>query len=162
MFKKITFLTIIASLLLIAVPILAEQSVNDSSNVNTNVNSNPPITPLATTVKPAIDVSCIQTALEKRETALIAVIDKYASDVKLLLTARLQALKSAWALTDKKARRAAIKKAWKDYNSGLVKARKGLRDGKNIAWKNYNADKKFCGKGVPAEDYTSASVDNNL
>jgi hypothetical protein len=64
-----------------------------------------------------MDAACAQTAVRTRDDALIAA-----------LTARRDALVTAWGMTDVKERKTAIKAAWKTYHSARKSAWKTFKD----------------------------------
>ena len=109
---------------------------------------------------PAADLTCMQNAVDKRDSAIITAWDKYSAAAKSALEVRKAALKSAWAITDKTQRVTAIRKAWNDYKAAIKSARKAFASEKKAVWKTWKTDAKAC-KGN-AEDKTSESVDNTL
>jgi len=113
------------------------------------------------TTTPTFDPVCMQNAIEKRDTALIVGIDAYVAAIKTALTARKDALKAAWLITDKTQRRSALKTAWKNFRTARDQARKDWKSAKRTAWKTFYADRKACGK-VTSEDWTTSGVDNNI
>ena len=66
--------------------------------------------------KKTVDLVCMQAAVEKRENALIEVLDVFASSVKSALQSRRDGLKAAWAISDKKDRAVTIRKACHDQS----------------------------------------------
>lgn len=116
-----------------------------------------------TSAKPAeLQVSCIQAAVEKRDTSLIAAFDAYANAAKTALSARTSALKTAWAISAAKDRRAAIKQGWKKYSDSLTAARRTFSAAKKTAWQQFNAERKACGPAASKDDTTSSGADTNL
>ncbi|MEI7498116.1 MAG: hypothetical protein WCK11_02435 [Candidatus Falkowbacteria bacterium] len=99
-----------------------------------------------------INVICIQTAVEKRETALLSAFDVYASSTKAAISARSAALKTAWTLSDRKQRRQALTTAWNNFRKAQSKANAALKKARLQAGKQYEADRKACGKSLAAED----------
>ena len=90
------------------------------------------------------DLVCAQTAVEKRDNAILAGFTTYSDSVKIALTARRDALKAAWGLVDKIARKEAVRKAWNDYSAVVKTARKTFNLARKDAWKQFKADKKTC------------------
>lgn len=104
-------------------------------------------TSLATTT-----VSCVQTALEKRENALISGHDSYNTAVKTALTKRLENLKTAWALPERKDRAEKRQSAYKTFKSDMQTANLAMKTARNTAWRTYETDAKACGvKGGTGE-----------
>lgn len=110
----------------------------------------------------SINLACMQAAVDKRDTALSAAVDAFASAIKSALDARKGALKAAWALTDKKARRAAIRAAWKAWTTSSQGARRDLNNARKAAWTQFYADRKSCGRGAAADDTATHNNDGNL
>lgn len=132
--KKIILVSIcsIFTLSLLVLPVLADEATGTNTNVNTNVAS------------AAAILTCVQTAVEKRDAAIIAAFDTFSAAAKNLLTVRKDELVAAWALTDAKARRLAIKAAWAKYSKGLKEARDAFKKTKKSAWTQWNKDRKAC------------------
>ncbi|HCR15267.1 MAG: hypothetical protein A2550_01880 [Candidatus Jacksonbacteria bacterium RIFOXYD2_FULL_43_21] len=98
--------------------------------------------------KKTVDIACVKTAVEKRETAIQASLDKFTTAVKTALTARKTALLAAWDITDLKQRAAAIKTAWNTYKKAEQSARKAFRTERNAIWKQFSTDRQAC-KATP-------------
>lgn len=106
-----------------------------------------------------LNAPCIQSAVDKRDTAIIAAVDAYSSATKSAISARKDALKAAWAQTDRKTRRDAIAVAWKNHKDAAKTANKAYRQARLDAWKNFNTDRKSCGKSATSDDSTGQGVD---
>lgn len=109
-----------------------------------------------------LNAACMQSAVEKRDDALIAAVDKYANAVKPALATRRDALKDAWTKTDRAERRQALRAAWKAYKEALSKVRRELRTSRLGAWKEYVKGRKECGSRGVSDDPTTAGVDAQL
>src|SRR3989344_5984228 len=106
-------------------------------------NTPPPTAPPTSPAhKKTIDLACMQTAVDKRDSAIIAGVDAYHTAVKTALETRKTSLKAAWGITDRKERRAALKTAWRAYRTALKGARKGLHTSKNAVWAAFKADRR--------------------
>ena len=106
-------------------------------------------------------VTCVQAAIETRDTSIIAAFDTYATAAKAALTARKDALKLAWAIPTPTEMRAALKTAWYNYKTSLKVARKNLKTAKKDAWTKAKADRKAC--KAPAQiDSGSEGSDSQL
>lgn len=92
-----------------------------------------------------VDLVCMQTAVEKRDNAVIGAMDTFYNNVKTALTARRDAVKAAWGVADRDARKDAIRKAWKDFKGTWKSEKKALKKAKKVAWKQFKADKSTCG-----------------
>ena len=153
--KKFIVLSLVLSfaLSLAVFPVLA----NDENNEHGSSTS----TTTPRVIPPVFDVACVQNAIDKRDTAIIAALDTYHTAIVATLTTRKNALKAAWALTDRKARRAAINAAWKQFRADSRTAMRTLSTAKNNAWKQFRTDRKVCGK-VPADEANGQGADTNL
>lgn len=134
---------------MLAIPVLAQTNTNGNENATSNTNAP---AEHGRKNKPALDPACVITAVDVRDTAVMAAWDAYAASVKAALTARKTALDAAWGMTDAKARRGAIRAAWKNYHNAVKTAKKTLRDAKRAAWKTFKVDSRKCGPGGGAED----------
>jgi hypothetical protein len=147
--KKIALIALVLSFVLglAIVPALAEDERGNSTS-----------TGQTTTV---FDVTCVQNAIDKRETAIIAALDTYHTAIITALNTRKTSLKAAWALTDRKARREAVATAWKQFRTDSNKLIRTLSAAKKSAWKQFATDRKACGR-VPSDDLTGQGIDTNL
>lgn len=137
---------------LVAAPALAEDTAN------TTATTTPP-------VRKTLDLACMQSAVEKRDNAIIAAFDAYSASVKTALTTRRDALKAAWGLTDRIQRRDAINAAWKAHRKARNDAFRTLRDARRAAWKQFRADAKTCkatGTSGTATEFSGEGVDATL
>ena len=106
----------------------------------------------------ATDLACMQAAIEKRENALIAAVDANNAAWKASLTTRRDELIAAWKLTDSKARREAVKAAWKKFRDARKTQRETLRTARKNAWEQFKKDAKACKTDNP-ETGVEASID---
>jgi len=88
--------------------------------------------------------TCIQNAVEKRDTAIIAAWDKFSLAAKTALETRKTALKEAWAKGSAKERRVAVKAAWTAYSKAIRDARNIFKKEKKDAWTQFHKDRVFC------------------
>jgi len=139
MTKKILLISLIATLIFMAVPTLAKKD--------------------ATTT---LDPTCIKTAIEVRDTAIIAVVEKFDTAIVNALNTRKTALKAAWDKTDKGERRAAIKEVLTTYRKAAQDARQTLRTEKRAAWKKYYTDRKACGVSGASDGNSTEGIDANI
>lgn len=80
-----------------------------------------------------INVSCIQGAIETRESSIMSALDTYNVAIKNALIVRKDALKAAWAITNKDQRRDAIKAARSAMETAAKDAMKTKRDANKTA-----------------------------
>ena len=109
--------------------------------------------------RPKLDLSCMQTAVQKRDSSIIAAFDVFHTSLSGALTARRDALSTAWGITDARQRRAAIKSAWDAFKASKDSAVKTLRNSRNDAWKQFVADGKACKTPVANDDSSTSVVD---
>jgi hypothetical protein len=106
-------------------------------------------TDATTTTSTSTPLNCMQLAVEKRETSLITAFDIYSASMKSALTSRMNLLKEAWGLSDKKARNEKRLSAYKTFKTDTQNAHNTLRSTRTTTWKTYETDMKACGvKGV--------------
>ncbi len=94
--------------------------------------------------RPTPNLTCVQSAVNKREGAVGSAFDAFNLSVKSALSSRRTALNSAWSLTNAKDRRVALKTAWQNWKTSWRSAAKALRDARNAAWTQYKTDLKAC------------------
>lgn len=94
---------------------------------------------------PAPKLSCIQSAVEKRENALVVAIDAHSTTLKTALTTRGTDLKAAWGISNNKQRQAAINAAWSKYNRSAKTINENLRKARNQNWQMYELSRRKCG-----------------
>jgi hypothetical protein len=109
------------------------------------------------------ELACIQTAITTRDDAIITAYDAYAVSAKAALTARKDALKTAWAKGSVPEITTAVSDVWKTYRKSIVTARIALRRAKIQSWKQYKTDKAACfTKNEPGVDTTDVQADAQL
>ncbi len=115
--------------------------------------------PIITRAEVTIDVPCAQSAVNVRETALIAAVDVYHTALTGALTARNSALQAAWAITDATTRRAARKDSWTAFQSTMTAARDALKASRQGAYSTFNTTIKTCISGSAFSEPTPISAD---
>jgi|SRR5581483_7556873 len=118
----------------------------------------------AQTTKPpkTVNVACVATAVDTRESAIIAAYQARGTAVTQALQNRQTALKNAWAMTDAKARNAAIRAAWKNYQTDFKAANTTFRKARMDAWTAFNTARKACGPNSQTSDSGTMGLDNQL
>ncbi len=106
-----------------------------------------------TTVTSGTVLACMQTAVGKREDAIISAFSLFGTSMTANLTTRKNALMDAWKIANKKERNLAREAAWKAYRDSAEKAREALRSARKGAWDGFRTDRKACGS--PATDTTT-------
>lgn len=118
---------------LIASPVFAETSGTTTTTM--------PETPK---VKVAVDYSCVQTAVDVRETTIATAFTAFSTAESAALAARKSALHDAWGMTSAKERSAARNKAWSDFKTVNRAAFKALRTANKDAWGAFKTASKSC------------------
>lgn len=111
---------------------------------------------LVTPVSAALDLPCMVTAVDKRDTAVIAAWDTFSTSYKAALVARRDALKTAWNDTNKNTRRASVRNAWKAFRNTKKSTWRTRRSAIGAAWRQFNADRRACGAQAADESGTQA------
>ncbi|MEI6672752.1 MAG: hypothetical protein WCL02_05495 [bacterium] len=89
-------------------------------------------------------VTCIKSALEKRETTLISAFTTYQNDSLTTLTTRKTALLASWDKSTKSEAKSAVSAAWKNYTSSMSALKSTLHASRDSAWSVYKNDVKVC------------------
>lgn len=118
-------------------PVLA-LSLFASSALVANAQTNSAVT------KPIIDMSCIKRAVDSRESKLGTSFSTFSSSIGTAYSTRRASLATAYDLTDKKARREAVRKAFNTFRDSAKKARTDFRASRESAWKTFESDRKAC------------------
>jgi hypothetical protein len=130
--KKLITAIILTALMLTVAPVLADYT---STSAATS-------TPLK--FKKVVNLVCMQTAVEKRDNAIIAALTARETALLAALTARRDALKAAWGISDAKARRKALRTAWDAYKAARKKAANDFSKARKAAWRQFYKDIKSC------------------
>ncbi len=109
-----------------------------------------------------MDMVCIQAAVDKRETDLAAGVESFVNGLRQAFAARKDALKAAWANSDKKERDSALKAAWSAFGQSSKKARSDWKAARQNAWKTFRTEMKTCKGGDGAAEQGGESVDGQM
>lgn len=150
--KIMTRVCIVASLFITALPVFAQMTSSTPIPSSAFAPSHSPI--------PKLNTACMQTAVGKRDGAIISSLDVYYNAAKSALISRQTALQGAWGISDKKARTEAQRKAWSDYRASIKTARKTFQTARGSAWKTFGTDAKAC-RGT-TEEFGSQVTDEQL
>jgi hypothetical protein len=140
---KKTFIALSAVALLCA-PLLVSAESRERGNDRERSASSTRATSTPKIVTPAT-ISCVQNAIEKRETTLIAGHNAFNTSVTGALTARKDGLKSAYALADREAAKAGKKTVWNAFGTSTKAAHDTMRTVRKTAWNTFNTDMRACG-----------------
>ncbi|MEM4347184.1 MAG: hypothetical protein QW802_01175 [Candidatus Altiarchaeota archaeon] len=102
--------------------------------------------------------TCMQNAIETRDSAIITAFEKFSNDIQNALKVRKDSLKAAWEINDPVARKTAIRKAWENFKVSWKKAHLDLKNARKNAWNNYKLYVKNTCKIINTED-PSENVD---
>lgn len=118
----------------------------------TTTPSHPPIMMHHATTT-SVNIACVQSALDTRETAIGSAFDTMQSAVKSALATRKTSLHDAWGLTDRTTRRAAIKSSWIKWSMDSKVAQTTLRESRKATWATFkNTVKNTCKVSLPPEE----------
>ena len=109
-----------------------------------------------------INVPCIQSIIDIRDSSLADMVGSWAFSVKDALEKRRSSLKDSWAITDYKDRRFAQRKAWSDYGKVLRGANDEKKKMRVRIWKIFDNDRRKCEGAYSPEMKTGSTYDANL
>lgn len=98
-----------------------------------------------------VDTSCVASAVAEREDSIVDAWSTLDTEVVKILENRKSSLVSAWALSDAKERKAALKEVWstskKDRKEAVAEYKKVKKD----AWVEFKQAARACGGSVGSE-----------
>lgn len=101
-------------------------------------------------------LSCMQSAVEKRETSIISAVDTFNTSISKIHSARKTALVDAWKIEDKTARNEARKSAWTTYRTDAKAAHSAMKASRQVSWTTFKNDRILC--GAPVTDTTAMDL----
>jgi hypothetical protein len=107
-------------------------------------------------------ITCVKTALTKREDALTSGYTTYSTAITGAYTARKTALLAAWDSADAKTRRAAVRSADQAFKSTVQSSKKAWNESRRGTWKTFETDRKACAPGVSSSDTGSSGSDSSI
>lgn len=110
----------------------------------------------------AIDISCIQKAIDERDTSLANMVNTWSSLTSNALEARRDAEKASWDISNYKERRFSQRKTWSDYGKSLRTANAEKKKERVRVWKKFDHDRKECEGAYSPEMNTGSTYDANL
>lgn len=147
MFKKIIVSGMCLGLFLTATPAFALTATAETKMSEVKA------TPISANT--VAKISCVGMAVNIREQAINNAVTKFTTEFSSAYSARASALKNAYALTNTKDVKGAIKTAWSSFNSSIKTARKNWQTSKNAAWTQFKTASVAC--KAPAETSDSAN-----
>ncbi len=97
-----------------------------------------------TTVLTSEQLTCLRTAVAKRESALMGEVTMMNSTISSAFMTRATALDSAYQVSDKEARKTSVDTAWSIFKSSTDIARKTGQDTQKSTWDTFKTDTKAC------------------
>ncbi len=105
----------------------------------------------------SVNLMCVKTAVEKRETTIIEAFDVFSISIKSALGMRKTDLSAGWSIADRTQRKSAIDTAWKKFKESHHINRKTLNASRVGAWKQFSTDRKAC-KGEPTGENSNLDI----
>ncbi len=100
-----------------------------------------------------VNASCMQAAVEVRETALGTAFGDFHDDIDAGLAARKTALNTAWGMSSSTDRGKAIRSAWETWKKTHRDGFKVFKDARKSAWDTFkNTVKTSCKESLPADE----------
>ncbi len=103
-------------------------------------------------------VTCVQSALEKRENTIISWLTTYQIASLSALQIRKSALLVAWKKPIKSEVKSAVSIAWKIYKSSLKTNKSLFETNKKLAWTTYKTEVKACKATSLVQSLDSSSL----
>lgn len=110
---------------------------------------------IATTTKDkkTLNLTCMQTAIDTRETALISAFGDFKTSMDEALSDRKTALHDAWGISDRADRNKAIKTAWSDWRKDKKETYAELKSDRKTAWTTFaKTAKSTCKETLPKDE----------
>lgn len=107
-----------------------------------------------------LNVTCIQNAVEKRDSTMITAHSTFNTAIVNALTVRKDALKAAWAKPTRQERTAARKAAYDAFKVSQRNAHDTLRSTRKTAWNTFDTEMKACGVTKEAHGERASEVKN--
>ncbi len=138
--KKVALIILTSAILAItALTVMAQQTTTSPSKVKTP------------------DLSCIKSAVIKREDALQTAWQKLSNSITSALQTRETKLTAAWDIADKKQRKDAIQAAWSEFKRAKKSAVNTHRQERIASWEQFKKDRRACGS-VPTWENPGADI----
>jgi hypothetical protein len=106
-----------------------------------------------------VNIICMKTAVEKRESALLSAYDVYAGKLRTVREIKKTDLLAAWSIQDPKERQAAIKAAWDKHRQSVKAVTKEWNQSRKTIWVQFAQEAKICNASVvEAQDLENVEV----
>ncbi|MDO8466815.1 MAG: hypothetical protein Q7S83_01605 [bacterium] len=113
-------------------------------------------------LKKVEDLACMQSAVVKRDDAIIAAAKVHSDSLIKALETRRDALKAAWGVTNPEERQKALKSAWDIFRSSKKRIVESWREVRKSAWRQFQVDRKACRVHGASDDHVGEGIDANL
>lgn len=133
------FLISLAALMVASLMAVPFSLANDENETETHDSE---VSEVHTATAPS---DCITKAVHDRMDTLKPARETFLTDLKKALETRQTSMEAARALTDKAARKDAIKKAQATFKDAFKTTRKGMKDARESARTNFRTELKACG-----------------
>ena len=110
---------------------------------------------VATTTKDrkVVNLTCMQTAIDTREAALISAFGDFKTSMDEALSDRKAALHDAWGISNRVDRNKAIKTAWSDWRKAKKEAYSELKSDRKATWTTFaSTAKNTCKETLPKDE----------
>ena len=113
--------------------------------------------------KKTVDSSCMQTAVNTRETAIASTFVEFNTSILTALTLRKTALNAAWGMTEMSDQKTALKKAWMDWKTAKKAASMKLKTDRKATWDTFKTTAKTsCKMETPKEESLEKDSAGNI
>lgn len=136
---------------MVALPVFAQ-----TAPTPTSATPAPATQPATTTPDPVV---CMQAAIERRDSTIIIATQNYSTSVTTALQARKDALKTAWAITNRPERRKALRMAWNNFQGTWRKASAEIKQARLKTWQIFATDRRACGRIAVTDDVSHRGLD---
>lgn len=101
----------------------------------------------------ALNTTCMSSAVEKRETALVTAWGDFNTSITKALTDRKAGLIAAWTQTEVTKRSSALKTTWANWKTAKKSAHTEFKADRKVAWETFKTTaKNECKVPVPKEE----------
>ncbi len=117
----------------------------------------------STKVRASVDMSCMATAVSKREADLLSAWTKLTDGIAEALTERSDALVAAWNSTNTKDAATASKTAWSTWKTEKAALHKTFKSDRKAAWDSFKTTAKSeCKVTLPKEENLEKTASDSV
>jgi hypothetical protein len=142
----------------------ATSNVADAQVRTNGIAANRIASSTASTTRPRqVDATCMSTAVEAREVAIMTTWTDLTTTLTTALTDRTDDLIAAWALSDAKERNTALKTTWADWKKVKKEAQTEFKNDRKAAWDTFKATvKSSCKVTLPKEEALEKTAKDSI